>query len=190
MSQGSCAQQNQRKKKHTYITNDRVQKIIGKLKTNKCPGVDGLHPRVLNELNDKITETLADVMRTSLQTSVLPEDWKRANVTPIFKKGDKKSANNYRPVSLTSIPCKCMKKIMKLWHTWNQATYSQTSNSASYQEGLQFDSSYMYWTSGQNWSTKDIPPMLYTWIIRKLLIQCPTEDWSANWLAMVSEERY
>ena len=56
------------------ITNDRVQKILEKLKTNKSPGVDGLHPRVLNELNDEITETLADVMRTSLQTSVLSED--------------------------------------------------------------------------------------------------------------------
>ena len=96
-------------------TNDRVglQKILGKLKTNKSPGVDGQHPRVLNELNDKTTETLADVMRTSLQTSVLPEDWKRANVTPIFKKGDEKLANNYRPVSLTLIPCKCMEKIIR-----------------------------------------------------------------------------
>ena len=69
------------------ITNDRVQTIFEKLKTNKSPGVDDSHPRVLNELNDEITETLADVMRTSLQTSVLPVDFKQANVTPILKKG-------------------------------------------------------------------------------------------------------
>ena len=36
--------------KNVDITNDRVKKILGKLKTNKSPGVDGLHPRVLNEL--------------------------------------------------------------------------------------------------------------------------------------------
>ena len=42
-----------------------------------------------------------------------PSQWKEANVTPIFKKGDKRNPGNYRPVSLTSIPCKIMEKIIR-----------------------------------------------------------------------------
>ncbi|KAJ8050106.1 hypothetical protein HOLleu_03179 [Holothuria leucospilota] len=37
------------------------------------------------------------------QESVVPEDWRNANVTPIFKKGQRSLASNYRPVSLTSL---------------------------------------------------------------------------------------
>ena len=43
---------------------------------------------------------------------MVPQEWKKALVTPIHKKGNKKLASNYRPVSLTSITCKMMEKIM------------------------------------------------------------------------------
>ena len=44
---------------------------------------------------------------------ILPADWKSANVTPIFKKGDRSKSGNYRPVSLTSVACKIMESIIK-----------------------------------------------------------------------------
>ena len=43
----------------------------------------------------------------------MPEEWRTANVVPIFKKGSKKEPGNYRPVSLTSVPCKIMESILK-----------------------------------------------------------------------------
>ncbi|CAF0763003.1 unnamed protein product [Brachionus calyciflorus] len=43
----------------------------------------------------------------------VPNQFKEANITPIFKKDSKKLASNYRPVSLTSIPCKIMEKLIK-----------------------------------------------------------------------------
>ena len=48
-----------------------------------------------------------------MESSEVPADWKMANVTPIFKKGSKSKAENYRPVSLTSIPCKVMESIIR-----------------------------------------------------------------------------
>ena len=49
----------------------------------------------------------------SINSGIVPEDWKRANVTPLFKKGKKSDVNNYRPVSLTSQLCKILEKIIK-----------------------------------------------------------------------------
>ena len=43
----------------------------------------------------------------------VPSDWKHANVTPIFKKGAKSDPGNYRPISLTSIPCKLFESLIK-----------------------------------------------------------------------------
>jgi hypothetical protein len=51
-------------------------------------------------------------MQTSLENHILPSAWKIASVTPIFKKGDKFCAENYRPISLTSAVCKVMETIV------------------------------------------------------------------------------
>ena len=52
-------------------------------------------------------------MHKSLSSGVLPCDWKLADVSPIFKKGAKNLAENYRPISLTSIACRILEKIIK-----------------------------------------------------------------------------
>ena len=49
----------------------------------------------------------------SLSHGQVPEDWKIANVSPIFKKGSKVSPGNYQPISLTSISCKILETIIK-----------------------------------------------------------------------------
>ena len=51
--------------------------------------------------------------RKSLDEGELPLDWKEANVTPIHKKGSKTVPGNYRPVSLTSIPCKILEDLVR-----------------------------------------------------------------------------
>jgi hypothetical protein len=76
-------------------------------------GPDGLGPLVLKKLIDEITPPLAKVMRLSLSEGAVPEDWRTANVAPIFKKGSKSDAGNYRPVSLTSVSCRIMEGLLK-----------------------------------------------------------------------------
>jgi len=83
------------------------------LKSDKSAGVDNLGPRLLKELGQEIAGPIADLFRQSILESTVPEDWKRANVTPIFKKGNRQQSGNYRPVSLTSIVCKVCESVIR-----------------------------------------------------------------------------
>ncbi|KAK4819815.1 hypothetical protein QYF61_011834 [Mycteria americana] len=56
--------------------------------------------------------------QTSL-TGEVPVDWRLANVTPIYKKGQKEDPGNYRPVSLTSVMGKVMEQIIRSAITWH-----------------------------------------------------------------------
>ena len=67
-----------------------------------APGPDGINLRILKELAKEVSLPLAIIFNKLLQTGVVPEDWKCANVVPIFKKGSKVDPANYRPISLTS----------------------------------------------------------------------------------------
>lgn len=85
------------------ITVEGVKKLLSSLNPYKAVGPDSLHPRVLKELSTEIAPALCKIFRASLQSGVVPSDWKLAFVTPIYKKGPKQFPENYRPVSLTCI---------------------------------------------------------------------------------------
>ncbi|CAM4551596.1 unnamed protein product [Lepidochelys kempii] len=86
---------------------------LEKLDEHKSMGPDALHPRVLKELADVISEPLAIIFENSWQLGRVPDDWKKANVVPIFKKGRKEDPGNYRSVSLTSLPGKITEQVLK-----------------------------------------------------------------------------
>ncbi|CAM4500705.1 unnamed protein product [Lepidochelys kempii] len=86
---------------------------LKKVDEHKSMGPDALHPTVLKELADVIAEPLAIIFENSWQLGEVPDNWKKANVVPIFKKGKKEDPGNYRPVSLTSVPGKIMEQVLK-----------------------------------------------------------------------------
>ena len=69
-------------------------------------------PLVLREIADVIAPVITRLYRASLKQAKTPDVWKEAHVTPVFKKGEKYKAVNYRPVSLTCILCKQMEHIL------------------------------------------------------------------------------
>ena len=106
---------------HPNFTNDQqvifssevILKKLKDLNINKSPGPDSINSRILVELADSIAPSLLIIFQNSYNTGTVPSSWKEANITPIFKKGDKKDPKNYRPVSLTSILCKVMESALK-----------------------------------------------------------------------------
>ena len=87
-------------------------KLLHNLKPGKAAGPDMLKPLLLRELRDEIAPIIKIIFDRSLQTGKLPADWTKANVMPVFKKGDKSLAANYRPISLTCILCKVLEHIL------------------------------------------------------------------------------
>jgi hypothetical protein len=98
---------------NSFITAEKVRKQIKKLKPTRAAGPDGISAKLLQNCTDEISPVLATIYRKSLKEGATPAEWKTANVVPIFKKGSKKIAGNYRPISLTCICCKVMESILK-----------------------------------------------------------------------------
>jgi hypothetical protein len=95
------------------VTVQDVKAKIKKLRKDAAAGPDGIGPGLLIELNDELAPVLTVIFNKSLDSGVVPEDWREANVTPIFKKGKRTAPENYRPVSLTSVCCKLLESVVK-----------------------------------------------------------------------------
>jgi hypothetical protein len=98
---------------HIIFERTDILKVLKNLKQGAAPGLDGISPKVLKELRFELVGSLRNLFQKSLDLTQVPTDWKKATVTPIYKKGPKNNPANYRPVSLTSIPCKVMETVIK-----------------------------------------------------------------------------
>ncbi|KAF7248208.1 hypothetical protein EYD10_06075 [Varanus komodoensis] len=90
----------------------KIDRQIG-LNEFKSPGPNELHPSVIKQLAEELSEPLCIIFEKSWRTGEVPDDWRKANIVPIFKKGKNEEPGNYRPVSLTLIPGKILEHIIK-----------------------------------------------------------------------------
>ncbi|KAK3095343.1 hypothetical protein FSP39_013497 [Pinctada imbricata] len=97
----------------THFSVEDVNKLLKNLNITKSPGPDLVHPKILYELADVIDTPLCMIYNESYEIGLVPENWRIGQISALFKKGDRKLASNYRPVSLTSIIGKTMEKLIR-----------------------------------------------------------------------------
>ena len=95
------------------ITEQCVLNKLTNINVNKSVGPDEIHPKLLYEVRDKLVGPLCKLYKLTMELGKIPQDWKDANVMPLFKKGNRDQPQNYRPVSLTSILGKIMEGLIK-----------------------------------------------------------------------------
>ena len=109
---------------HLTIKDNEIISLIRKINPNKATGSDGISGQMLLLCDESVTLPLQIIFKNILKTSIYPTIWKLANVTPVFKKGDKQLIKNYRPISLLPICGKIFEKIIFN----NMYTYLHTNN--------------------------------------------------------------
>ena len=89
-----------------------LRKTFERFEPSKALGPGELHPRVLKELATELGPSFAHLFQQSIDSGDIPKEWTLANISPLFKKGDRSLACNYRPVTLTCVPCKLLEHIV------------------------------------------------------------------------------
>ena len=96
-----------------HITESEVLDQLQIINTCKPPGTDTVSPKVLKQIPQSIYKPLTKLFNTSLGSGTLPKILKIVQVTPVYKnKGNAEDVNNYRPISVTSVVCKLLEKLL------------------------------------------------------------------------------
>ena len=95
------------------LSRNKLLKKIKKLETDKACGPDGISPFILNKFADILCDPLLQMFQCSLDFQEVPLDWRRANISSLFKKGSRNDPLNYRPVSLTSVVSKLFESLIR-----------------------------------------------------------------------------
>ncbi|XP_065654965.1 uncharacterized protein LOC136081565 [Hydra vulgaris] len=96
---------------------------------NKSMRDDKISPFVLKTCATSMAVLLTLIFQLSIKSGKFPFSWLRVNVTPIYKKGSRTDPANYRAISLTSLPCKLIEKIVSLYLS-SKVFHSQRLNEA------------------------------------------------------------
>ena len=83
-----------------HLTTEEVFQTLLTLDTNKATGPDEISPKLFKLCTYQIAPSLTKLFNKSLSYGKLPDDWKLANIVPVYKKGEKNQVENYRPISL------------------------------------------------------------------------------------------
>ena len=90
----------------------KVLSLIRSLDSNKAHGWDGMSAQLIKLCDSSLVEPLCVIFTKCLETGIYPSIWKKANVVPIHKKGNRQSRENYRPISLLPICGKIVEKVI------------------------------------------------------------------------------
>jgi hypothetical protein len=98
--------------KNINISTEGVYKLLKKQHPHKATGPDEIPAFIIRAAANQLAPILARIYQRTLDHFEIPQNWRDALVVPVFKKGERHIAANYRPVSLTSISCKILEHII------------------------------------------------------------------------------
>ena len=159
------------------VSKDGVIKLLKGLNPSKALGPDELHPRVLKELATELSPVFAHLFQQSIDTGEISKEWSLANITPLFKKSDRSLVCNYRPVSLSYVPCKLLEHIVF------QISWLVLININSCQIGNMHSGKDIVVIGLKSWTIEDRLTHSY-WILKRHLIHPLMNSLKANCLAM------
>ena len=94
------------------FSNNDILKIIRNLDPNKAHGHDMISIRMVKICDDSVCRPLKLTFQSCLESGKFPSEWKKSNVVPIHKKGDKQILKKYRPISLLPITGKILERLL------------------------------------------------------------------------------
>ena len=93
------------------VTREEVAKAVRRLQNGKAAGKDRIVAELLKSGGETVIDWLTELMQEVWRTKKVPQDWRNATFIPLFKK-DRTQCNNYRRISLLSIPGKVLTLIL------------------------------------------------------------------------------
>ena len=98
---------------NTEFTPARILKAIKQTKNKSSLDPNGFSSALLKKLGSPLVKQLCVLFSFAFNSGEIPDDWRLANIMPIFKKGSSAACSSYRPISLTSCFCKLFERIVK-----------------------------------------------------------------------------
>ena len=95
-----------------HFSSSDIAKIISRLDPNKAHGHDMLSIQMIKLCGNSVCKPLSIIFKDCLSEGKFPHQWKKANVIPVHKKGNKQSLENYRPISLLPICSKIFGRLI------------------------------------------------------------------------------
>lgn len=95
------------------VSEEEVIKAMDSIKGGSSPGFDRVTIQILKRVQQHVIKPLTYLVNRSFADNVFPDVYKKAIIIPVFKKGDPKNLDNYRPISLLSVVSKIIEKIAK-----------------------------------------------------------------------------
>ena len=107
-----------------YVPKTFIERELRSLNRNKATGINNLNAGLLRYVASVIAAPLSFLINLSLQTGIVPLNWKVVQVIPLYKKGDKTEASNYRAISILPI----LRKVLERSVHYQLVNYLEQNN--------------------------------------------------------------